>query len=50
MLNELVLETPRNNFRPPVKSYVFRREGTMRGKRLVSWESLQAHIESMQSL
>ena len=50
MLNELVLGTPRNNFRPVVKSVELRREGNVRGKRLIVWESLNAYLKRRETL
>jgi hypothetical protein len=43
-LNELILPTPRNDFKPPVKSYVLRQKGCRTGIRLISWPSLKSHI------
>jgi hypothetical protein len=46
-LNELVIPCEVNNFLPPVKSAVIKKRGAMRGIRLVSYDSLMAHIESL---
>jgi len=43
-INELVLPTPRNNFKPPVKSFVLRQLGAKKGIRLVSFASLKAYV------
>jgi hypothetical protein len=43
-LNELVLPTPRNSFKPPVKSFVLRQRGAKTGIRLVSYDSLRSYI------
>lgn len=49
-LNYLVLPTPSNNFRPPVKSSVLRRRGARTGVRLINVESLRAYIENHEDL
>jgi hypothetical protein len=43
-LNELVLPTPRNSYKPPVKSFCLRQRGARTGIRLVSYDSLRAYI------
>jgi hypothetical protein len=43
-INELILATPRNGFKPPVKSFCLRQKGAQTGIRLVSYESLRSHI------
>ena len=43
-LNELILPTPRNDFKPPVRSFVLRQKGAKTGIRLLSWSSLKAYI------
>ena len=43
-LNELILPTPKNNFKPPVKSFVLRQKGARTGIRLISFQSLKAYI------
>ena len=39
-LNELVLPTPRNSQKPPVKSFVLRKRGAKTGIRLIEFQSL----------
>lgn len=46
-LNELAIPCEANNFLPPVKSAVIKKRGAMRGIRLVSYNSLMAHIETL---
>ena len=48
MLNELILPNPRNGHNPPVKSISLRREGNVRGKRLILWESLKSYLEGLE--
>jgi len=43
-INELVLPTPRNNFKPPVKSFVLRQRGAKTGIRLICYDSLLEYI------
>jgi hypothetical protein len=45
-INELILPTPRNEFKPPVKSFCLRQKGAKTGIRLVDYESLRSHIRS----
>jgi len=45
-LNMLALPCPENNFRPPVRSCTLRRRGTMRGVRLIDFQSLLDHLNS----
>jgi hypothetical protein len=49
-LNELILPTPRNDFKPPVRSFVLRRKGSRTGIRLIDFASLKnfilAHVET----
>jgi hypothetical protein len=45
-LNELVLSTPANSHRPPVKSAALRQKGALKGVRLVHLRSLLDFIES----
>jgi hypothetical protein len=45
-LNELILGTPRNNFKPVVRSFCLRQRGAKTGIRLVDYSSLAAHIRS----
>lgn len=44
-LNELILPTTANGYRPPVRSYSLRRPGQIRGIRLISLPDLVRHIE-----
>lgn len=44
-LNQLILPTERNRFRPPVKSKSVREHGQKRGIRLILWESLRDFLE-----
>jgi hypothetical protein len=50
-LNELILPTPRNDFKPPVRSFCIRQRGARTGIRLVDYKSLvgyiRAHVEPM---
>ena len=43
-LNELVLPTVRNEYRPPVKSFCLRQRGARKGIRLVDYASLRGYI------
>lgn len=43
-LNGLVLPTPQNKFKPPVKSFVLRQRGAKTGIRLVHYDSLRDYI------
>jgi hypothetical protein len=45
-LNDLILPTEKNNFRPPVKSFCLRQKGAKTGIRLIDRASLVAHIRS----
>ena len=46
-LNELILPTPRNNFRPLVKSLNSCPPGKERGVRLIIWASLKAYLNDL---
>ena len=46
-LNELTIPGPANDGRPPVKSVVLRKRGALRGIRLISYDSLMAHLENL---
>lgn len=48
-LNELVLPTGSNGFKPPVKSIVLRKPGALRGIRLILVESLVGYLKSLKS-
>jgi len=43
-LNELVLPTAKNDFKPAVKSFVLRQRGARTGIRLICFRSLRAYI------
>jgi hypothetical protein len=43
-INELILPTPRNGQKPPVRSFVLRQRGAKTGIRIVDYSSLRAHI------
>lgn len=44
-LNELILPSPANNFKPPVKSVCLRNKGQKKGVRLISYDSLLSYLE-----
>lgn len=46
-LNELTIPGPANDGIPPVKSVVLRKRGALRGIRLISYDSLMAHLENL---
>jgi hypothetical protein len=46
-LNELTIAGPANDGSPPVKSVVLRKRGALRGIRLISYDSLMAHLENL---
>jgi len=46
-LNELTIPGPANDGTPPVKSVVLRKRGAIRGIRLISYDSLMAHLENI---
>ena len=48
-LNDLILHSERNGFRPPVKSIKRCKPGATRGIRLILWESLRAYLASLES-
>ena len=43
-INELILPTERNNFKPPVRSFCLRQRGAKTGIRLVAFGSLCEYI------
>ena len=43
-INELILGTPRNAFKPQVKSFCLRQPGARTGIRIISYESLRNFI------
>jgi hypothetical protein len=45
-LNELILPTAANGYRPPVRSFSLKRPGQIRGVRLISLADLVRHIEA----
>jgi len=45
-INELILPTPRNDFKPPVRSFCLRQRGAKTGIRLVDYKSLTGHIRA----
>src|ERR1043166_9413951 len=45
-INELVLPTPRNGHKPPVKSFCLRKRGARTGIRLVAYDSLAGYIRA----
>jgi len=46
-LNELTIPGPANDYHPPVKSVVLRKRGATRGIRLISYDSLMAHLADL---
>jgi hypothetical protein len=47
-LNELILPSPLNGFRPPVRSVSLRNRGQIRAVRLVDFDSLMAYLRSLE--
>jgi hypothetical protein len=45
-MNELVLPSPVNNFKPPVKSVSLRNRGQVKAVRLISYDSLMTYLRS----
>ena len=45
-LNELILPTPRNDGKPPVRSFCLRQRGAKTGIRLVDYASLRNYIRA----
>jgi len=43
-LNQMILPCRENGFRPPVKSVCLRREGSVKGVRLISYSSLITYL------
>jgi hypothetical protein len=43
-MNSVILATKANNFKPPVKSVVLRRPGSVRGVRLIVAQSLREYL------
>ncbi len=46
-LNQLVLPTNANGFKPPVHSVVLRHRGALRGTRLISFDSLCSYLAAL---
>ena len=44
-MNELILPCKPNEYRPPVKSICLRKPGSIKGTRLILFESLVAYLE-----
>ena len=47
-LNELILPSPLNGHRPPVRSISLRNRGQIRAVRLISFDSLMAYLRSLE--
>jgi hypothetical protein len=45
-MNELILPCPANGGKPPVKSVSLRKKGSLRGTRLVFYESLISYLKN----
>jgi len=45
-MNELILPCPANDWKPPVKSVSLRKRGSLRGTRLVVYDSLISYLKS----
>jgi hypothetical protein len=45
-LNELILPSEKNGFKPPVRSFCLRQKGAAKGIRLVDYSSLSSHIRT----
>lgn len=45
-MNNLILACKANNFRPPVKSSVLKKDNARRGIRLIDYRSLMDYLES----
>ena len=45
-LNNLILPCALNEFRPPVRSFSLKRRNTVRGVRLISYDSLMQYLHS----
>ena len=45
-LNELILPSEKNGFKPPVRSFCLRQKGAAKGIRLVDYSSLANHIRT----
>lgn len=49
-LNELILPTPRNDFKPPVRSFCLRQKGKRTGIRLIDYASLVQYIREHEAV
>lgn len=47
-LNEIILPSPGNGFRPPVRSVSLRSRGQVKGVRLVCFDSLMGYLRSLE--
>lgn len=47
-LNELILPSPLNGYRPPVRSLSLRNRGQIRAVRLICFDSLMAYLRSLE--
>jgi len=47
-LNELILPTVRNSYRPPVESKCLRKREGGKGTRLIVWQSLKEYLAGQQ--
>ena len=46
-MNQLVLPCKENDYKPPVESKVLRNRGTIRGTRLIVFDSLMSYLEGL---
>jgi hypothetical protein len=46
-LDQLTRPQPFNNFRPPVKSKIFKMAGSKSGIKLISYSSLKAYVDAL---
>ena len=46
-MNQLVLPCKENDFKPPVESKVLRKRGTIRGTRLIVFDSLMEYLNGL---
>jgi hypothetical protein len=47
-LAELVVPCEANDHKPPVKSFVLKKHGAIRGIRLINYDSLMAHLHTLE--
>lgn len=45
-MNSLILPSEKNGWKPPVKSFAIRQRGTIKGVRLISFDSLVTYLRS----